>query len=282
MIQKIGIIGGTGMMGRMFQSAWEAQGKEVRVTGSKDLDKEKALVMESELVILSVPIDKTAEVVRRISPWLTSGHLLSDFTSVKSPVVPVLAKTEAQVIACHPMFGQVQSLKGHNVILMPLDGGGKFLHQYKRLYEDLGLKVTVLADWTKHDESMSVIQGLMHFIHIVFSRTLAKRQVDLETVLQICSPVYQANFAFACRILMRDPHLYTRILMDNPQNLSVLSDFLAEAQGHLKLIDKGDEKTFENHFLETREFLGDLGEVFSAQSDYLVEKLKEYPPAPEK
>jgi len=278
MISKIGIIGGTGMMGRMFQAAWEAQGKEVRITGSKDLDKEKALVMESELVIVSVPIDKSAEVIRRISPWLTSGHLLSDFTSVKADVVPNMVKTEAQVIACHPMFGEVQDLKGHNVILMPVDGGGKFLHRYKRLYDELGLNVVVMDDWKKHDESMSVIQGLTHFLHIVFSRTLAKRSVDLDTILQICSPVYQANFAFASRILSRDPHLYTRILMDNKENLSVLSDFLSEAHDHWKLIEKQDAQTFEANFLHTREFLGDLAPLFSAQSDFLVEKLKEYQP----
>jgi len=278
MIQKIGIIGGTGMMGRMFQQAWEAQGKEVRITGSKDLDKEKALVMNSDLVIVSVPIDKTPEVIRRISPWLTSAHLLSDFTSVKADVVPNMMKTEAQVISCHPMFGEVQDLKGHNAILMPIDGGGKFLHQYHRLYSELGLNVVVMDDWRKHDESMSVIQGLTHFLHIVFSRTLAKRNVDLDTILQICSPVYQANFAFASRILSRDPHLYTRILMDNKENLSVLSDFLSEAHDHWKLIERQDAQTFEKNFLQTREFLGDLAPLFSAQSDFLVEKLKEYEP----
>jgi len=276
MIQRIGIIGGTGVMGTLFQRAWQDQGKQVLVSGATDQDREKALVMNSELVIVSVPIDKTVEVLKRITPWLTSHHLLSDFTSVKADVIATMAQTEAQVISCHPMFGEVESLKGHNVILLPVDGGGKFLQKYKRLYTDLALNVVVMDDWRKHDESMSVIQGLTHFLHIVFSRTLAKREVDLETIMQICSPVYQAHFAFASRILSRDPHLYTRILMDNPENLPVLSDFLSEAQAHFKLIDRGDAATFEANFLQTREFLGPLGAVFSAQSDYLIQKLQEY------
>ncbi|MDT8445878.1 MAG: prephenate dehydrogenase [bacterium] len=275
MIQRIGIIGGTGMMGRMFVPAWEALGKEVMVSGSKDLEQEKALVLNSELVIVSVPIEKTPEVIQRITPWLTPQHLLSDFTSIKAKVIPRMLETPAQVISAHPMFGEVPSLKGHNVILLPVNGG-KRLHQMERLYKELGLNVVVMEDWKKHDESMSVIQGLMHFLHITFSRVLAKRQVDLSTILQIMSPVYQANFAFACRILQRDPHLYTHILMDNAENLSVLKDFLGEAEEHYKLIVKKDEATFEQHFLNAREFLGEQGEVFAAQSDYLIEKLKEY------
>lgn len=276
MIQRIGIIGGTGMMGRMFVPAWEAQGKEVRVSGSKDVEKEKDLVLNSEMVIVSAPIEKTPEVIARISPWLTPEHLLSDFTSIKAKVIPKMMETEAQIISAHPMFGEVPSLKGHNVILLPIEGGGRFLHKTQRLYEDLGLNVVVMDDWKKHDESMSVIQGLMHFLHITFSRVLSKRQVDLETILKIMSPVYQANFAFACRILQRDPHLYTHILMDNAENHSVIGDFLSEAQEHFKLIERRDEETFEKHFLAAREFLGDEGELFAAQSDYLIEKLKEY------
>jgi len=275
-IQRIGIIGGRGMMGRMFKPAWEAQGKTVLVSGSKDHDAEKRLVLESELVIVSVPIEKTAEVIGRISKWLTPDHLLSDFTSVKAAVVPKMLQTNAEVIACHPMFGEVESLKGHNVILLPASGKTKRLAPYQRLYADLGLNVVVMEDWKKHDESMSVIQGLMHFQHILFSRILTERKVDLETVLQICSPVYQANFAFACRILQRDPHLYTHILMDNPENRSVLKQFVAEAQAHLKMVEQRDEETFEKQFLESRDYLGDLGKLFSAQSDYLIEKLKEY------
>ena len=92
----------------------------------------------------------------------------------------------------------------------------------------------MMADWKKHDETMSVIQGLMHFIHIVFSRTLQSRDVDLQTILSVCSPVYQANFAFACRILQRDPKLYTDILMDNPENESILKSFLDEAKQSFK------------------------------------------------
>ena len=275
MIENIGIIGGRGMMGQMFQPAWEELGCTIRVTGSKDHHLEKALVMESDLVIVSVPIDKTPEVIQRISPWLKPGQLLSDFASVKNRVVPELMKTQADVISVHPMFGRVTSLTGHKVIMLP-QRPGKWQHKYERMFKQLGLETVTLQDWKQHDHMMSLIQGLTHFIHITFSQALSKTGVDLDTLLSICSPVYEANFAFACRILQRDPSLYTHILMDNQENQQVIRHFIDEAQHSLKLVEHGEEEKFIEQFEKTRDFLGESGKQFAEESDYLIEKLKEY------
>lgn len=275
MINTIGIIGGEGKMGQMFEAQFKRIGKKVLISDRNTQSLEKKLVMESDLVIISVPIDVANDVVKRIKPWLHKDQLLSDFTSVKAKIIPAMQETEASVIACHPMFGHMPNIKNQNIILLPVREG-KFLAKYKRLYQDLDLNVVVMEDWRKHDESMSFIQGLMHFLHIVFTQTLHSKDVDLATLLSICSPIYKANFAFACRILKRDPHLYTHILMDNPENVSVLSNFIDQAKESLKLIQRKDEESFKKNFMEFREFLAEYGDKFSAQSDFLVEKLKEF------
>lgn len=276
MIERIGIIGGTGQMGQMFVPAWEQLGAQVMVTDhTSSPAQEKALVTQSELVILSVPIDKSVEVLHRISGWLRPDQLLSDFTSVKSQIVPQMLKTPADVISVHPMFGQVESMKGQNLVFMPVEPG-KHQQKYKRLLESLGLNLVVMEDWTKHDASMSFIQGLMHFIHITFTHTLSSEQVDLGALIEICSPIYRAHFAFASRILQRDPSLYSHILMDNQANAGVIGRFMTEAQESYKLIVSKDEEAFTKRFAESKEFFGHWGEVFSEESGYLIEKLKEY------
>ena len=190
-------------------------------------------------------------------------------------MVPEMLKTDACVISCHPMFGPMADMTKQNIVLLPARPG-KFLSKYQRLYQELSLNAVIIEDWKKHDESMSFIQGLMHFFHIVFTQTMRSKDVDLSTLLSICSPVYQANFAFTCRILQRDPHLYTHILMDNPGNIPVLNHFVKKAQESIKLLQKKDEDSFIREFLESREFLGEHGKEFSDQSDYLVEMMKQY------
>ncbi len=262
-------------MGCMFEQYFTSLGKKVLISDETTLKFEKELINQSELIIISVPIEENSAVIDRISPWLTKDHLLSDFSSVKSEIIPKMMTTEACVISCHPMFGKLPSIAKQNIILLPVNPGG-FLSEYQCLYRDLGLNVVVMDDWKKHDESMSFIQGLMHFFHIVFTQTMKSKEVDLSTILSICSPVYQANFAFTCRILQRDPNLYTHILMDNPENLDVLSTFIEQAQENIKLIQNKDETAFKQRFIENRGFLGEFGEMFSHQSDFLVEKMKEY------
>ncbi len=262
-------------MGQMFKAQFNSLGIEVLISDESNLSFEKELIHRSELVIVSVPIDQNPTVLKRITPYLGKHHLLSDFSSVKTKVIPEMLKTEACVISSHPMFGNMPDISKQNIILLPVRPG-KYLAKYRRLYQQLDLNVVVMDQWQRHDESMSFIQGLMHFFHIVFTQTMRNKDVDLSTLLSICSPVYQANFAFTCRILQRDPHLYTHILMDNPENLGVLNQFIEQARESIRLLQKKDEKGFINLFLENRDFLDEHGKEFSDQSDFLIEKMKEY------
>ena len=262
-------------MGRMFQHCFSNIGKAVITSDETSIASEQMLVENSELVIISVPIDETVNVIHRISPWLRSDHLLSDFTSVKCNAVPTMLETKAAVISCHPMFGKMDDMSKQNLIVIPVREED-FLVAFCDLFEALNLNVVLIENWNKHDEAMSFIQGLMHFIHIVFTQTLKAKTADLETILSICSPVYQANFAFTCRILQRDPHLYTHILMDNPQNISVLKNFVEIAQKSISLLQDKDQSSFKEKFIESREYLGEFGQLFSSQSDYLIERIKEF------
>ncbi len=275
MFKTIGIIGGSGQMGRMFQTCFKNLGIEVLISDEKSISFEKELVERSELVIVSVPIEHNESVVRRIAHTLGKHQLLSDFCSVKSKIIPEMMDSDASIISCHPMFGPLPEVRKQNIVLLPVRPG-KHLAKYQRLYQELELNVAIISDWKKHDESMSYIQGLMHFFHIVFTQTMRSKNVDLDTLLSICSPVYRANFAFTCRILQRDPQLYTHILMDNPENIPVLNHFVKQANESIKLLQKKDEQSFIKQFLANREYLGEHGEEFNNQSDYLVEKLKQY------
>ena len=259
-------------MGRMFKEHFERIGRTVAISDREALG-EKELVRNCELVVVSVPIAVTPEVIGRIKPWLRRSQLLSDFTSVKNRAIPCMLETDAAVISCHPLFGGMADMAGQNVILLPVRSG-KFLAKYKRLYRELDLNITVMEDWRKHDESMSFVQGLMHFLHIVFTQTLKAKRVDLETIMSMCSPIYRAYFAFACRILQREPRLYTHILMDNPENIAVLKRFVEEAKISLKLIEKGKADQFVKNFEECRDYLGEIGKRFGEDSDFLVEELR--------
>ena len=78
MINKIGIIGGTGKMGSSFQKAFEKLSIKVLVSDIKTKDKENIILESCDWIILSVPIDQT----------------LSVFKSIKYKIKPIFVKTK--------------------------------------------------------------------------------------------------------------------------------------------------------------------------------------------
>jgi prephenate dehydrogenase len=275
MIKTIGIIGGSGEMGQMFGRQFELSGLQVLRSDRFSISSEQDLVKSSDVVIVSVPLGEGVPVIQRIAPYLSEDQVLSDFSSVKTNIIPEMQKTKACVISSHPMFGKLKDLKGQNLIVLPVRPG-HFKMEFEQLFEVLGLNVVTIDDWEQHDKLMSYVQGLMHFFHIVFTNTMRSKGVDLSALLSMCSPVYKANFAFTCRILQRDPHLYTHILMDNPENMNVLNHFVEQAKESIDLLENRDEQAFINDFLENREYLKEHGKEFSQQSDYLIDQMKLY------
>ncbi|MDH4225883.1 MAG: prephenate dehydrogenase/arogenate dehydrogenase family protein, partial [Deltaproteobacteria bacterium] len=204
--RTIGLAGGTGKMGMMFKRLFEADGQTVLVAGRSTSLTFEELARRSDVVIVSVPISHTGEVIQRIAPLLNPDQLFSDFTSIKSAPVAAMLKSAAQVVGCHPIFGPMGQPEGQNVVLCPARPGD-LAPWYREFFTRHGMRVHEMTP-AEHDEAMGVIQGLTHFINIAFAKTLETRGVDLQRILNVCSPVYRVTFAMLSRILSGDPALY--------------------------------------------------------------------------
>ena len=101
----IGLVGGTGTMGRMFKGLFEASGYRVLISGLDTELSNERLVEASDVVIFAVPVRDTVSVIRSLAPLVRPGQLLSDFTSIKQEPVVAMLETDASVIGCHPIFG---------------------------------------------------------------------------------------------------------------------------------------------------------------------------------
>ena len=127
---KIAIIGGSGEFGRVFARLFKEDGHEVVITG-RDVPKGERVAGElgvefsddnigaakkADVVIISVYIDNTLEVIKGVAPHVRPGSLLMDFTSVKIEPCEAMEKhadKKVEIIGTHPMFGpRVASLEG--------------------------------------------------------------------------------------------------------------------------------------------------------------------------
>src|SRR5512136_62838 len=132
MMTRMLILGGTGETGSWFAQFFKDHGLDVAVWGpggktdvadrmgvryAHDVMKE---AKENDIVMLSVPIAKTVDVIRQVAPCMRPGSLLMDVTSLKSEPMKAMtrhAPPGVGVIGAHPMFGPTMpALKGQIVI----------------------------------------------------------------------------------------------------------------------------------------------------------------------
>ena len=275
MIKKIGIIGGTGKMGTAFKNAFESIGLEVLISDESSPEKEKNIIKNCDWIILSVPIDQTVSVFNRIKNNISKDQIFSDFTSVKSILLDHVQECEFEFISCHPLFGPLNNFNGQNIVTIQVNTSEKHIY-IDKIFKKLELKVTQLKDFEEHDRYMSLIQGMTHFSHVCFTTAMKKMDLDLDKIMDICSPIYQSNISFSSRITGGDENLYTNIIMDNPINKEVIDMYLNTSKEISSLIDNKDYKSFKKNFIENRKYLKKHMPNMIDQSNFLVDKMAEF------
>ena len=83
----IGIIGGTGGMGRWFAGLLREEGYKVHVCGRNSPLGIDDLAGLCNVIVVAVPIAATAEVIKQIGQLMFAGSLLMDLTSLKKEPV---------------------------------------------------------------------------------------------------------------------------------------------------------------------------------------------------
>ena len=275
MINNIGIIGGTGKMGTAFKNAFESIGLEVLISDESSPEKEKNIIKNCDWIILSVPIDQTVSVFNRIKNNISKDQIFSDFTSVKSILLDHVQECEFEFISCHPLFGPLNNFNGQNIVTIQVNTSEKHIY-IDKIFKKLELKVTQLKDFEEHDRYMSLIQGMTHFSHVCFTTAMKKMDLDLDKIMDICSPIYQSNISFSSRITGGDENLYTNIIMDNPINKEVIDMYLNTSKEISSLIDNKDYKSFKKNFIENRKYLKKHMPNMIDQSNFLVDKMAEF------
>lgn len=270
---KIGIIGGTGLMGQWFKGFFEQRGFEVVISGRKTTLSMEECAKSCEVVIVSVPVEATVGIIKKVGHYVREDALLMDFTSLKSePVKAMLRHSKSNVLGMHPIFGPgVSTIRNQTVVLTP-GRGDKWLKWAKELFEKAGAKVRVTTP-EKHDEMMAVIQGVMHFSAISIGYALKELDFDVKESMHFTSPIYKLRMDMVGRILSQDPQLYADIEIMNPNTTKVTDAYIKASQKLQSIIEKKDRQGFIRYFNEASDFMGDFKKEAVEYSDYIVEKL---------
>ncbi|WP_228386439.1 bifunctional chorismate mutase/prephenate dehydrogenase [Ornithinicoccus halotolerans] len=263
------IVGGAGRMGRLFARMLTLSGYQVRTLDAGDWERAEEIVDGAGLVLVSVPIHDTVEVIGQL-PALPPDCLLADLTSTKrGPMAAMLQAHPGPVVGLHPMFGpDVDSFAKQVVAYCP----GRDLSAADWLLEQIRLWGARLhpVEAEQHDHAMGLIQALRHFSTFAYGLHLAGEDRPLDELLALSSPIYRLELVMVGRLFAQDPGLYADIIMGSPEHLDLIERYHDRFAEALELLRQDDRDGFVARFREVGDWFGSYAERFLAESRSLL------------
>jgi prephenate dehydrogenase len=251
---RIGIIGGTGGIGRWFAHFFQKEGFEVHVSGrSTGLDF-PSLARECPVVVVSVPIKATCQVIEQVGPFMPAESLLVDLTSLKEePVKTMLKSSRSEVIGLHPLFGpEIKALAGHNIVICPARTQ-KWLPRIKSVFEKNQARIIETTP-ERHDEWMALVQGLNHLNSITMGLALQRSGFDLKELYPVSTPVFNAKMDILKKIFGPNSRLYSEIITQNPHIDKVFKDYQQSLSELKKWVGRKDSEKLRKRIDSTKLF----------------------------
>ncbi|WP_297827779.1 prephenate dehydrogenase [uncultured Methanobrevibacter sp.] len=214
----------------------------------------------SDIVVISVPIQYTNDVIREVAPFMKEGSLMVDVTSVKEGPSRTMAEVlpdTIEYIPTHPIFGPRTTRLDNQVIVLTADKKGKW---YDKVYRYLASKNMRIIETTaeKHDFMMSIVQVLTHFSFISTASAIEKLKVDISETEDYESPIYNLMIDLIARIVSQNPYLTYNIQSMNPNGPKIRNTF-AEAVHELRdAINNHDEDGFIEIAVNATKNMGDI------------------------
>ncbi|MFC2071889.1 prephenate dehydrogenase [Chloroflexota bacterium] len=256
---RVAIIGGSGKMGRWFANFLLKDGKEVIITGRNEkklLEAKQQLGVEvstsfeavrsADVVLISIPIDSFEKVVKQLQPYLHSEQVIIDITSIKVLPVEIMHKhiKTGLVLGAHPMFGPgARDIINQNFVLTPTNDKETALAGIiKQHLEERGARATLMTPH-EHDEMMTVILGLSHFIAIVSADTLLSFD-NLKQMGTIGGSTYKVLLMLVESVLSEDPELYASLQMNLPKMTEIEELFQRSSKTWADIVKNRDRHEF--------------------------------------
>jgi prephenate dehydrogenase len=251
---KTAIIG-AGKMGVWFARFCKENGEQVILADRKKeklskLGKELGVettdfvdaVKKADNVIICVSIDAFEEVVKKIAPSVREGQTVVDVCSIKEQPVKIMHQYlgKALVLGTHPVFGPgSRGVKNKAYILTPTNAKEEtFAEKYTKLLEKAGARVFIMSP-KKHDELMTVVLGLPHFLGLVACGTLLEQADYLETK-KVAGTTYRMLFTLAEATAMENPELFSSLQFSLPEMEKLEKLIIEKAREWLTLIKQKD------------------------------------------
>lgn len=253
--KNITVIGGSGRMGQLFVQQLSAAGHNVSILGSKGWDDADTLLSMADLVLVSVPIERTIDIIKLAAKYLSPTTALADITSIKTqPLQAMLEYHQGPVIGLHPMFGpKVESFSGQKFVVCTGRNNERF--QWLLDWIEIQGGNIIVCTPEEHDRLMVFVQATQHFSRFSLGVFVAEEQVDLHRSLLLSTPNYQQEIDIVKRLFAQNPQLCVEIMLATEERCQAIA-YLASTYSRLaQLVEQKDRSGLIQEFEKAQRFI---------------------------
>ena len=125
----------------------------------------------------------------------------------------------------------------------------------------------------KHDELMSVVLGLPHFLGLIACETLLE-QKNLTETKKVAGTTYRMLFTLAEATALETPDLYASLQTNLPELGKIEDQFMAKAQEWLNLIKSKDADAIVKRMEQLKAKLMESDSDFTKSYDVMYKMLE--------
>jgi prephenate dehydrogenase len=233
-------------------------------------------VKNGEVIVLAVPQKALEGLLLEIAGYVNQNKLIIDVSSVRKTSVITLRRhmKSAVAVGVHPMFGPgATDIKGHLFILTPeSEPERKAGEKVKKYLETNGARTMTLSP-EKHDELMSSVLGLSHFLAIVAAHTIVSLDHPEETI-EAAGTTYKILLTYMGAVLSEEADFYGSLQMNLPDVSKIEGIFLEKAKFWHEMIENKEADKFIAEFNNLKLEFGKISPDFvkSYQRAYKILK----------
>jgi len=227
-------------MGSWCAELFRRQGYVVHQSGRSTGMTMEEMARRCAVVVVSVPMESTADVIQRLGPLLDERSLLMDLTSLKEePVRLMLASTRAEVVGGHPLFGPLATHPLElSIVLCPAR-----VHRWASWPGEVfwAARVQVIETTPEHhDRVMAVVQGMNHLNTLLMSMLMGECGIGRQELEHFATPLFRSKLSMVDRILSGNTRMYAGLMTANPHVPALLDRYSALVNELIGLVGRGD------------------------------------------
>ena len=216
-------------------------------------------LMEADLVVLSIPVDKAVLELPKVLDAISESTLVIDVGSTKYPLCKAIENHTMRhnFLATHPIAGTefsgpkaaIHNLfqKKTNIICEVEKTTFKLQEKALQLFSDLGMRIRYMNP-EAHDKHIAYMSHLSHISSFMLGKTVIEKEKNERDIFDMAG----SGFESTVRLAKSSPAMWTPIFKQNRENvIETLDEYINNLKQFKSLMESDDFDEIYNEMQNT-------------------------------